>query len=262
MTETSAPPDILPGTVLQTDALRIIFEPGEGRHAVVSFTGLAAGMGGLASMEPTEFRRSLDQGNADGGYSMIFVSDLRRRWYNDGIADTIVAKVNELLATTPATRVICLGNSMGGFAAVALAARIRRCKRVLAFAPQSSVHPDIAGFDPRWTEHTDAITQWDLPDSLSALSPAIDYHIFMGSDRDDIGHTKRFTDAGHPSLHLHHLPAAGHQVAGYLKREGVLPTLLQEFIRRGRENLPSLNGGDLSELRRRAARQARRAAPQ
>jgi hypothetical protein len=212
---------------VEDDDLRISYQPGAGRVAVVAFTGVGHQLGGIQS---EEFRASLAQA---GPAFVIFVTDKRRRWYNHGLAERITVAVNALVTRSATAATVTLGNSMGGFGAIAFAGRLRGCTAAIAFCPQSSVHPAVAPFETRWPEWTGEISRWDLPDATTHLVPHVSYDLFYGlNDAIDVQHADRFRARGLPNLRLHGVEAGGHEVARYLKARGRLADTLRELIGR------------------------------
>jgi hypothetical protein len=165
---------------------------------------------------------------ADDNPSTIFVIDKKRRWYNHGLSARVIDTVNGLLiGMDAAEKVVTLGNSMGGFGAVAFAGRLRHCTTAIAFCPQSSVHPEIASFDRRWMDLRSEITDWDFPDAAPLVVPHVRYHIFFGAkDRTDGQHAARLAGARHVSVNA--VQGSDHGVAAVMKQQGTLyPTIRQ-----------------------------------
>ncbi len=211
----------------EDDRLRISHGEGDADTAVIAFAGVGLALGGI---QIEEFSSSLSRAGQGGRPSAIFVIDKRRRWYNDGIATPIVEVVNGVLARLGARRVVALGNSMGGFGAVALGPRFPGCVRVVGFSPQSSVRADLVPFEARWPEWRAGIAQWDLPDAV-ALGDAAESHLFFGrGDRLDMQHAARFAAAGLPFRHIYRVAGTDHDLVRDLKRRGALSPLLEALI--------------------------------
>lgn len=100
---------------------------------LVSFGGIRAGMG----MPVYEFYNSLKSLNCD----KIFVKDIKQSWYHKGINQDVdnIYKVkdilNDFINGKSYKRVVFIGNSMGGYAAI-LFGLILNVNHVLAFSPQ------------------------------------------------------------------------------------------------------------------------------
>lgn len=110
-------------TAVDDDDLRITFEQGSEPLAVVAFTGISHRLGGVGI---EEFKKSL-VGSHGPSASVIFVADMKRRWYNHGLGDRIAMLVNNLIDNLGALRSVTLGNSMGGSGAIILARRLKYC---------------------------------------------------------------------------------------------------------------------------------------
>lgn len=211
----------------EDERLRISSSAGNADTVVIAFAGVGLALGGI---QVEEFSSSLRRAGQDGRPSAIFVIDKRRRWYNDGIAAPIVEIVSGVLARLGARRVVALGNSMGGFGAVALGARFPGCVRVIGFSPQSSVQPDLVPFETRWPEWRGGIAQWDLPDA-AGLGEAVESHLFFGrGDGLDMQHAARFTAAALPLRHIYRVAGTDHDLVRDLKRRGALASLLEALI--------------------------------
>jgi acetyl esterase/lipase len=115
----------------------------------------------FSSLGPPDGPPIFEFGNstADLPVARIFVRDLRRAWYHrgiDGLGNTVLdcaAALARLCCDLGARRVVTLGASMGGYAALLYGALIR-ADSVLAFSPQTSIDPafrDACG-DARWCE--------------------------------------------------------------------------------------------------------------
>src|ERR1700757_6152 len=106
---------------IDTDSLKISYQAGTSGLVVVTFTGVGHGLGHI---QTEEFRRTMHSDGDAESNAVIWVIDKRRRWFNGGIAAEIVAAVNDIIESLgQVDRVITLGNSMGGFGAIAFAAR-------------------------------------------------------------------------------------------------------------------------------------------
>jgi pimeloyl-ACP methyl ester carboxylesterase len=212
-------------TFLDRETLTISYEAGECDTVVVAFTGIGHALGGI---QKAEFGRSL--GELGLLPSSIYVIDRHRRWFNHGLASQIEDAVSQLVERLGARRAVTLGNSMGGFGAIAFARRVPGCAAAVAFCPQSSVHPEVAPFERRWREYVEAIRDWDLPDSVTEIHTGIRYSIFYGErDKIDLQHARRLsTTTGDVRIQLE--PNCGHEVAAKLKADGRLKAILAKAI--------------------------------
>ncbi len=131
----------------------------------VAFTGVMDGLGGI----PFEFHRSISQSPWAG----LFVRDTEKIWYqyDQSSIDALVRAVNRGASEAGATRVVCLGNSMGGFSAI-LFGRFLRADAVIAFAPQTCIEPTLTDAigDFRWRQWQETIRSYPQGD-LAACDP-------------------------------------------------------------------------------------------
>jgi pimeloyl-ACP methyl ester carboxylesterase len=208
--------------LLNDETCRIVHEPGDNGRAIVSFAGIGYALGGI---QVEEFRKSLDGASFD----IYYVIDKERRWYN-GCYDAVVATINRSLAARRVEATVTLGNSMGGFGAVLFASALNRCRRAIAFSPQSSVSPAVVPFEDRWREWTRHIAHWLVPDAIPQMKAEIEYLLFFGAaDPRDQRHADRFA-AGAGQTLLCRIDDSGHGVAAEIKRRGLLIPLLDALL--------------------------------
>jgi pimeloyl-ACP methyl ester carboxylesterase len=216
---------------VETEGLRIVTDGVESGRAVVSFTGIGHGLGGV---QKEEFGRSL-KGVADRVY---FVIDKKRSWYN-GTHEEIERVMRRELAGFE--EVVTLGNSMGGFGALYFAGRFGRCRAAVAFSPQFSLKPGVvSGRDRRWKEYREGITEWLVEDAMVGARAGVERFIFFGvEDRHDRRHARRFLEwrakAGEKGkgMHVFVVEGCSHDVAAYLKERECLKPLLRGIIHEG-----------------------------
>src|SRR4051794_4757161 len=84
---------------------------------------------------PKEFSRSLEQQDC----AVLFVRDPQRWWwqYDGGQISSVLDRIRTAREETGAKRLICLGNSMGGFGALYFGARLG-ADAILGFSPQTA----------------------------------------------------------------------------------------------------------------------------
>jgi len=209
--------------VFEDEEIEITHDRGNSGTAIVSFSGIGMKMGGA---QAEEFRKSLS-GTA---HDIYYVKDKSRHWYNTSF-DRIADILNQDLARRRIRHVLTLGNSMGGFGAIAFAGRLKGCHSAIAFAAQSSVDPSIVPWDRRYRRFTDSITQWAGLDAAKLLVPNINYTLFFGDVSPiDTRHARRMARVGCPTMSIYVMAGAGHGVAGFLKRHGVLHELVQTLV--------------------------------
>lgn len=104
----------------------------------VCFGGLALGMG----MPPYEFHKAM----APFQTNTVFVRDLEQCWYHRGIAGhgqtlrEAATSLERILAGVDNTRLVTIGNSSGGYAAL-LFGHLLGADSVLSFVPQTLISP-------------------------------------------------------------------------------------------------------------------------
>lgn len=175
------------------------------------FTGIRQGMGGINA---EEFVGS----TALPGFSAIFVSDLKRSWFNgfapEALTDVIASRIE-------GKRVVTLGNSMGGFGAI-WATGILPVETAIAFAPQFSVHPEVVPQEDRWWDFRADIAEWRHRSLAESFFPDTRYYTINGSA--DTLHWSQFptlTNCEHVLIE-----DSGHEPAAVVKRHGLLNDLI------------------------------------
>jgi hypothetical protein len=219
-----------------TTAVAVDFGP-PGRALLVAFGGISGALG----MPPFEFFKL----SAELDCKRIFVRDLNQAWYHEGlpgiaedlpgIAMFLRARIQE----SRAERVVFVGNSMGGYAAILLGA-LAGAHAVYAFSPQTFIDRwrRLLFWDRRWRReiarvHALAQARRDVFDLRSALPylpavPQIEVH-YSPESRIDRLHATRLR--GLPGVTLHPHGEGGHQVVARLRDTGALRSLLVRSLR-------------------------------
>ena len=204
------------------ETCRIVHETGDNGRAVISFAGVGYALGGI---QVEEFHRSLDGTHLD----IYYVIDKERHWYNR-CYDAVLATINRSLAERHIAESFTLGNSMGGFGAVLFASALERCRRAIAFSPQSSVCPAVVPFEDRWREWTQHISRWQVPDAVPQMRRGVSYLLFFGAtDMRDLRHIDRLA-AGAGETLCCRIEDRAHGVAAEIKRHGLLVPLLAALL--------------------------------
>ena len=97
-------------------------------------------------------------------YKHIFVRDVYKQWYAEGINDqyNTIEKLGQLLIqeTKEFRQITTIGSSSGGYAAV-LFGKMVGADLVLAFCPQFDLHQvEVSGKGPLWTKHKMALAPY------------------------------------------------------------------------------------------------------
>lgn len=202
--------------------LRMQYRGGSTDTLVVSL----AGAGRNDFEKPcNEFYKTAAQG---GRNHVLFVIDDSRSWLNGpGVADQIVAAIRLLRRAIGASRVVALGNSMGGTMALHLA-QIAPIDAVIALTPQYSVDPKVLPDETRWQKFRDQIERYDFR-TLDVLPEAqCEVTILHGDSTDELRHAERFPR--HADLSHYILPGFDHELARDLHMAGALTEVIASAI--------------------------------
>jgi pimeloyl-ACP methyl ester carboxylesterase len=201
---------------------------GQSNLLVVSFSGVGTRR---TEVPPPEFGRLASLG---GAAHVLFVSDLSRSWMNGPkLAERIAATVRATADEIGAEEICAIGNSMGGTAAMVLAA-LMPVDRVLAITPQVSVRSDLVPEEKRWQYFRKKIADWPFAEVPDLRERETAVTILHGGMPDELVHALRFPgDAGY----RHYIfPQLGHRLGRDLHDKGQLEpivtnTLLGRFPR-------------------------------
>ncbi|MGV6847739.1 MAG: alpha/beta fold hydrolase [Marinibacterium sp.] len=201
--------------------LTITHYAGETDTAVVAFTGIGHGMGAVQRDEFVGTALGRDANH------VISVIDRDRSWYSaPKIKRRIAGAIRDLRASLGLRRLICLGNSMGGFGALLFAERIG-ADTAIAFVPQYSMRADFG--ERRWAEFRPQMVE----DGLVTLGEALTgrtraFVVFGGADSRDRLHCTRIRRNCIARVHV--LAGTGHDVTLFLKKQGLLAPLIGAMV--------------------------------
>lgn len=207
---------------------------------VVVFGGLASSFGGTP---PFEFLRVL---NCAGPARKLFFRDDHQAWYHRGVRGVsnsiggVEAEIRRVIGTMKPSKVVMLGSSAGGYAALLFGRRIG-ASEVHAFGPQTFISP---GLRLRYGDHR-FLEQWsalmlsgryrpwygDLY-RLFRRTPSDHGHFvihYAHTDKLDSIHARRL--GHHPDVTVMEYEQGGHNVAKYLRDNGQLQPLLRRALR-------------------------------
>lgn len=189
----------------------------------IAFTGVMHALGGI----PFEFGRSL--GKID--CATLLVRDIGCRWYqyekaHPSHAMTVVNHIRETACQVGAKRIVCIGNSMGGFGALMFGSLLQ-ADAVLAFCPQTVI--DTEGTDSigdrRWSDYQAKIAEYPFGD-VARLPPPKKVIICYGADEPlDVAHIERLR-WGFSRI----ITSGGHNAVNVLKDRGELIPLMAKII--------------------------------
>jgi len=217
---------------------------GDSRTLLVAFGGIHLEIG----MPPFEFFSA----TREIPTKKLFVRDLRAAWYHKGIeghGDTITAaaeSLGELIAGHDVDRLVTVGCSAGGYAALAFGTLLGADK-ALSFGPQTVIDPATIGsmgdhrwdgplgeleaagvLDPDWTDLSYALprarhadTRYEVYFSHNNTRP----NTGPGRDR---AHAERLR--GVEGMHLYRFGRGGHLIAKMLREDGTLDKILRRAL--------------------------------
>jgi len=178
-------------------------------------------------------------------FNRILLRDRRNRWYlqgvdglGDGVAQ-VAGRLKLLIAALAPSAVWCIGESMGGYAAIMHGALLQ-AERIVSFGALSTFSPRFAEQyqDRRWlgtmAELDGRLTEdSDLPALLRRHAYRGKLHLVQGTSAGaqapqavnlDVMHSQRF--AGLHCAHFHYYPQAEHTVTLWLAQQGQFDVLL------------------------------------
>ena len=213
-----------------TSAIELDFDR-EGQTLLALFSGYQQGLG----MPVMEFKRITEAVVA----KLVFLRDVSQSWYHGplpGVGNGLIevaGKLRQLQANTGCKRLVCIGNSMGGYGAL-LVGSLARADHVVAFSPQSFIGPwlRLRHWDRRWRRRISIARR-----SANALRDAFDLRAFLqrpGYQRADV-----YADGDHrlDALHANHLRgierttihaiSGGHGAIRQLRESGELLSIVK-----------------------------------
>ena len=204
---------------------------------LIAFGGLASRLDGIP---PFEFLSAL----SDTAARRVFVRDLNQSWYQEGVRGvsstlaTTTAALRALVAESGARRVVTLGVSAGGFAAIYFGCQLD-ADFVLAFGPQTFTSRRLRRWhrDRRWVEEIARIDTLDPATTCRDLRPVVAAREVEGRtpieihygrrSRVDRAHARRLRRFADVTLIEHD---AGHNPAKALKDAGELDAVLRRAV--------------------------------
>jgi pimeloyl-ACP methyl ester carboxylesterase len=226
---------------------------------IVCFAGLALGFVGLPSYE---FRKAL--GEADGRFNLIFIRDIRRFWYHltpygetNGL-DFYTQQIQALVTQLKTRRLITVGVSAGGYAAMYFGWRLQ-ADQVIAFSPQTDL---IGGalhlswvkllINPGWSRPRQFLQEQLIigfflrhrakllkrkvsPNQWGILVPNAQQNQKTKTDvyycqHNQLDRQQALKLSGLPGVTLHDCDCNLHNVAGYLRNQSQLFSVLTSHL--------------------------------
>ena len=182
----------------------------------VAVNGIAGGYGGL-DREDVEFKSARKFG------STVHIRDTKCTWANSSSFEDLIVWLQKSL---PSGKKLFVGNSMGGFYATLLQSYFPG-SRLLCFAPQWSISPEIIPAEKRWKNLTRDL-EIKIP-SLSSTIEKSEYSLFFfGSQREERRHSRFFAKelSGGMGSAIQ-IQGCGHDVARVIKEAGLIGPLFE-----------------------------------
>jgi hypothetical protein len=157
--------------------------------------------------------------------STIFVIDKTRSWGNNLDLELLRQIISPHLG---GKRVHAVGNSMGGFLAVATS-KIFAYTSVVAFVPQFSISKNIVPFEDRFDQYSDSVHQWKIESLENSFNFDAVYYIF-GGIHSQLERNQLMHFPSQPNIYkfFFHHPDFDHNVAQKFKEVGILKDVLNQ----------------------------------
>lgn len=206
---------------------------------LVAFGGLKGGVGRILPFEFFNLTKDVKT-------KKIYVRDPRQLWYHIGLPDIadniggIVKHLRPIIKNQNPRRVVVVGNSAGGYAALLFGCFLI-ADSVLAFSPQTFLNKDLMTEhkDTRWTPRLMALYRvgdekyYDLKRILHRHKHRkTRYHIhYPEKNRLDVLHARRMRVISKVSLYPY--ASDTHQLVTDLRDLGMLKKILMKELRNG-----------------------------
>jgi len=214
----------------------VIMDLDNRKTLLIIFGGIAGHMG----LPPFEFSKILTSIETD----KVFIRDVNQTWYQSGLPgicndfDGIKYFLDKLICKNNPSRVTFIGNSAGGFAAIALG-HLLGIDKVVAFSPQTFITRwgRLFYLDRRWRtqirnvyKHTRSNNYLDLKRILNIsanVSESIEIH-YCSNHRLDKKHAERLIHINRVNLVSYHY--GDHSLVKHLKDNGKLLNILKRSV--------------------------------
>ena len=163
---------------------------------------------------------------AKAGFSILGLMASRKDWYRNDDTPRLLIALRDAGLFAGFRRILLVGASMGGFAALTYASLIPGAV-VLAFSPQTTLSRQIAPFERRYRY---AARKWDWSspaflDAAEGASAAAEVHlVYDPFVREDKAHALRLTG---PQVRHYPMGHMGHRAIRGIKTTGMLQTLIE-----------------------------------
>ena len=199
------------------------------RTTVIAFGGMLTKLG----MPPAEFLKTFTAKNIN----TLFLKDFQQCWYQQGLlglSNNILETVEIIKKQIPPhqEKTYTIGTSAGGFAAI-LFGVLLGVDKIIAFGPQTIITKQtfqkFKSIDSRLEEINLEDELLDLKQLLAKTEYHGSVHIHFANkhETDNIAAARL---AGLKNVHLHPWETNAHNVAGWLKKENKLESILSELF--------------------------------
>ena len=208
---------VTPVLLIDDDELEIAWQDGCGDCLMVSFTGIGI-------KDPPEQSHEFPAMCWRGGQNhVVFVTDKNRAWFNrPGLVERTLNTILEHAARRAIKRVITIGNSMGGYAAILFAGPLG-AHRAISFVPQFTMDDRVLR-EARWQNYKAGMTAFHVPSLSDCMAGPTRFFVLHGGVGRDRKHYLRFPTAQNIDHYI--MPLCAHAAAPRLNEEGRLDSLV------------------------------------
>ena len=175
---------------------------------IISFSSIA---GSKRAVQMNEFF------NLTKKFNVLFVKDVKRSWFNS--IDT-----NYIKSFLKKKEAYCIGHSMGAFNAI-MFSNCFPVKKVLAFSPQFSIHPQISK-DKTYLNYAALIEQWKYKKII--FNNKTNYYLIFGDSEEEQYHMNQMPNQRNIKKII--IKNCDHNTAPVLKKRGELYSLIKKFL--------------------------------
>ena len=179
------------------------------KKTVLSFSSIGQG---------TKYIQNEEFFNLTKKYNVLFIRDITRSWFNN--IDVKLIKKNIVKGPCYA-----IGHSMGAFNAI-IFSTLHKVKKVIAFSPQFSIHPQITK-DTTFRNYALRIKKWKY--LKLKFSKKTNYLLIFGDDSKEKYHSSLIPKQ--KNIKIIYLKKCDHNTAHKLKKTKQLYKLIDNFFK-------------------------------
>ena len=179
------------------------------KKTVLSFSSIGQG---------TKYIQNEEFFNLTKKYNVLFIRDITRSWFNN--IDVKLIKKNIVQGPCYA-----IGHSMGAFNAI-IFSTLHKVKKVIAFSPQFSIHPQITK-DTTFRNYVLRIKKWKY--LKLKFSKKTNYLLIFGDDSKEKYHSSLIPKQ--KNIKIIYLKKCDHNTAHKLKKTKQLYKLIDNFFK-------------------------------